>query len=416
MDKEALQRQIEDMEEAAQRWRSERRRLNAEIDKLEAELADAKAASARKRATAIADAKNAGSDAAAATKLQQAAEEKLKAATDGFDAERTQLKSQINRLEGAVADAIARASNPMRATQSVKDQFEAELSRAMKDKTEIEQSFLRAKTEWEQEKLKMAGELVKLRRTAQAMGRPIPKDAAPEINPKVRDIENQLRESLSKWNAEREQLVGQMHKLEEAARLWDSERRQLNDHAGQLQQAFLEAQAKIQTFEVAARQPNPSDQKLEQLKKEKEAIENQYKSAQEAWDSSRRRLEEQLQRMSETRDRVSTEVVDQLRQQYEDRLQQAIRQKTQLAEQLQSASATLESERQRLATAQEKAPSTMDTAGISAEVKRVEGLIEEIVKIIDNPETELATIIRKNVEKAELDSYLKGILFALGKK
>jgi chromosome segregation ATPase len=416
MDKEGLQRQIDDMEEAAQRWRAERRRLNAEIDKLEAELADAKAAAAKKRATDKADAKNASSDVAAAAKLQQAAEEKLKSASEGWETERGQLKSQINRLEGAVADAIARASNPMRATQSVKDQFEAELSRVAKEKTEIEQSFLRAKTEWEQEKLKLAGDMVKLRRSTQAMGRPVPKEDAPEANPKVRDLENQLRESLNKWNAEREQMVGQIHKLEEAARLWDSERRQLNDHAGQLQQAFLKAQASIQSLEVAARAPNPSDHKLEQIKQEKEDLEDRFQAAQDAWDAARRRLEEQLQRTSENRDRVSSEVVDQLRQQYEDRLQEAIRQKTELAKELQTASSTLESERQRLAAAHEHTPSQMDTAHITAEVKRVEGLIEQIVKIIDNPDTELATIIRKNVEKAELDSYLKGILFSIGKK
>lgn len=416
MDKESLQRQIDDMEEAAQRWRAERRRLNAEIDKLEAELADAKASAAKKRAADKADAKNASSDVAAAAKLQQAAEEKLKSASETWETERGQLKSQINRLEGAVADAIARASNPMRATQSVKDQFEAELNRVAKEKTEIEQSFLRAKTEWEQEKLKMAGEMVKLRRNAQAMGRPMLKDDIPEVNPKVRDLENQLRESLNKWNAEREQLVGQIHKLEEASRMWDTERRQLNDHAGQLQQAFLKAQASIQGLEAAARAPNPSDQKLEQLKQEKEDLEDRFKAAQDAWDAARRRLEEQLQRTSESRDRVSSEVVDQLRQQYEDRLQEAIQQKTELTKQLQSASSSLESERQRLTAAHEQTPSQMDTAHITAEVKRVEGLIEQIVQIIDNPDTELATIIRKNVEKAELDSYLKGILFSIGKK
>ena len=48
-----------------------------------------------------------------------------------------------------------------------KKQFEAEMTRVAKDKTELEQAFLRGKTEWEQEKLKMTGEMVKLRRAAQ---------------------------------------------------------------------------------------------------------------------------------------------------------------------------------------------------------------------------------------------------------
>jgi chromosome segregation ATPase len=415
MDKEGLLRQLQDMEEAAEKWRVERRRLNSEIDKLEADLADAKASAARMRAT---ESKAAAVDPAMLLKLQEAAEEKVKKAAAEWETERAQMKSQINRLEGAVADAIARASNPMRATQSVKEQFEAELNRVAKEKTELEQAFLRGKTEWEQDRLKTAGEMVKLRRMAQIMGRPVPKEDTPTVNPKVRDLESQLRESLAAWNAEREKLVGQIHKLEESTRQWDTERRQLNDHAGQLQQAFVQAGAKIQGLEAAARGPNPSEEKLQELKRDKDAGQKQFQDAKEAWDDERRRLEQQLQRMSETRDNVSNEVVDQLRKQYEQRLQEAIRQKTQLAGELQQASSLLEAERARLSAAQTGGGGSggLHTEAIKAEVSRVEQQLSEIIAIIDKPDTELSTIIRKNVEKAELDSYLRGMLFSLGRK
>jgi hypothetical protein len=320
------------------------------------------------------------------------------------------MKSQINRLEGAVAEAIARASNPMRATQSVKEQFEVELSR------ELEQAFLRSKTEWEQDKLKMTGEMVKLRRAAQIMGRPVPKDNAPENNPKVLDLEAQLRNSLASWNSERGQLVGQIHKHEESARHWDTERRQLNDHAAQLQQAFMQAEAKIKGLEAATHAPNASDEKVQELKRDKDGLQRQMQEAQTAWEAERRQLEQQLQRMSETRDRVSNDVVDQLRKQYEQKLQDAIRQKSQLATELQSASALLETERTRHVAAQAAGKSGLDTSALTAEVSRVETMLTEVIAVIDNPDTELATVIRKNVEKAELDAYLKGILFSLGKK
>ena len=421
MDNEAMRRQLEDLEEASERWRAERRRLNAEIDRLEAALADAKTASARKRVGADADHRQA-IDPAALTKLQEAAGEQLKKAAGEWEGERTKLKSQINRLEGAVADAIARASNPMRATQSVKEQFEVELSRVAKEKTELEQAFLRAKTEWEQEKLKLTGEMVKLRRAAQFMGRPVPKESPAEVNPKVLDLENQLKESMANWNTEREQLVMKVQKLDEAGRQWDTERRQLNDHAAQLQQAFMQSQAKIQSYEVAARSPNPSEAKLDELRRDKESLQRQALDAQNAWDAERRRLnsqverlEQQLQRMSETRERVSSEVVDQLRRQYEQRLQEAIQQKTQLAQELQNASALLEAERTRLSAAQADNQSGLDTEAIKAEIARVEAHINEIVALFDDPNTDLSTVIRKNVEKSELDAYLKGMLFSLGK-
>jgi hypothetical protein len=57
----------------------------------------------------------------------------------------------------------------------------------------------------------------------------------------------------------------------------------------------------------------------------------------------------------------------------------------------------------------------MDTEEIDAEVNRIQDMIAGIAKLIDDPETELSTVIRKNVERAELDAYLRGILFSLGR-
>ena len=410
-----------ELEAATERWRLEKRRLNAEIDRLEAALVEAKAAAGRKRSDG--DQQSQGLDPAAIAKLQQAAEEKLKNTKAEWETERAHLKSQINRLEGAVAEAIARASNPMRSTQSVKEQFEAELNRVSKEKMELEQALLRGKTEWEQEKLKMTGEMVKLRRAAQIMGRPVPKEDTPAANPKVRDLENQLQQSFTKWTAEREQLVAQIRRLEESSRYWDTERRQLNDHAGQLQQAFVQAQAQIQAYEVAARSSKPAEAQIEQIRREKEALQKEFQEARNAWSSERHqliteieRLETQIQRVSRSGERVNNEIVDQLRMQYEERLEEAIQQKTHLAQQLQSASSLLEAERARLSAAHTNGDSSMDKNVINAEVSRVQGLISEIIAIIDNKDTELSTVIRKNVEKVELDAYLRGILFALGRK
>jgi hypothetical protein len=416
------------MEEQSERWRAERRRLNAEIDKLEAALEEQKAAAPLKRkdgAKEVKEQKPQGIDPLAFVKLQHTADEKLKRANEDWETERAKLIAEVNRLEGAVAEAISRASNPLRVTQSIKEQFEVELNRALKDKTEIEQMHLREKSEWEQERLRMTGEMVKLRRAAEIMGHPVPRENSKEANPKVRDLEKQLKDNLGKWNAERERLVMQIQRLEESARQWDAERRTLNDHAGQLQQAFVQASAKIQTLEVAAREPNSSELKLEELKNQNAEVEQQLENAQSRWDVERRdmhsqieRLQQQLQRTTDTSGRVSKEAVDQLRQQYEHRLHEANQQKTQLAKELESVNVLLEVERTRLS----KGPaagngngSGLSTEAINAEIARVETQLSQIIAIIDDPETELATVIRKNVEKAELDSYRKGILFSLGK-
>jgi chromosome segregation ATPase len=60
-----------------------------------------------------------------------------------------------------------------------------------------------------------------------------------------------------------------------------------------------------------------------------------------------------------------------------------------------------------------KPGSTSDTETITKEMERIDGLVKEITALIEDPTTELATVIRKNVERAELESYLKGLRFAL---
>ena len=468
MDKDGLQRQLDEMEEASERWRAERRRLNAEIDKLETSLADAKAAAGKKPKETTPS-----PDPRSIARLQEAADQKIKKAAAEWETERSKLNSKINRLEGALAEAISRASNPLRVTQSVKEQFELELNRVAKEKTDLEQAFLRAKTEWEQERLRATGELVKLRRAAQIMGRPIPAEDTPEINPKVRDLQNQLKDNLAQWNTERRQLAMQIQKLEEAARQWATERRQLNDHSEQLQVSLSQAEAKIHSYEIAARNNDLTQVEVEELKRhikdiqqENETLQRLLREGRETWESEQSRLtsrleelqmefqrvaekgeqlntetmhrlvqekqnlweserrslkseikqlQEQLQQTSEKREEVSSKVLDQLRQQYDQRLHEVTQQKTQLAAELRSASALLETERARPKNGN-NGSGNMDTRKIEAEISRVEGLLSEIVAIIEDPNSELSVVIRKNVEKAELDSYLKGMLFTLGRQ
>src|SRR2546426_8988882 len=143
MDKEALRKQLadelesefesrlkqikrqkeqaqEELESASERWRSEKRRLNSEIDRLEGALTEAK----NSKPKHAADSKSAGLDPAGIAKLQEAADEKLKKASQEWDAERARFQSQVNRLERAVAETSERSHNPMRATQSGKEQYE----------------------------------------------------------------------------------------------------------------------------------------------------------------------------------------------------------------------------------------------------------------------------------------------------
>jgi hypothetical protein len=57
--------------------------------------------------------------------------------------------------------------------------------------------------------------------------------------------------------------------------------------------------------------------------------------------------------------------------------------------------------------------SGMDVQNLAAEVARIEGLIQDISRAIEDPDAELSMVIRKNAERAELESYLRGVRCAL---
>jgi chromosome segregation ATPase len=64
----------------------------------------------------------------------------------------------------------------------------------------------------------------------------------------------------------------------------------------------------------------------------------------------------------------------------------------------------------------EKKAHRAENESIEREIARVEQAIKDVSALIEDPATELSAVIRKNVERAELESYLRGIRFALGNK
>ena len=80
------------------------------------------------------------------------------------------------------------------------------------------------------------------------------------------------------------------------------------------------------------------------------------------------------------------------------------------------AAASLPEEFDRTTQILEEATSPIVSRGVTtelvvAEEVRVEELIRELSLLIDDPGTELSAVIRKTVERAQLDFYLKGLRF-----
>jgi hypothetical protein len=481
----------EELESASERWRNERRRLNSEIDRLEAALAESKENPRRKAASA----KTPANEAAEITRIKTAAEEKLRKATATWEADRAKLVSQIARLERAVAETIERSNNPLRSTQPIKEQFEARLQQVSRERTELEKMFLRAKSDWEEEKKKLTGEMIKLRRLApnskaleakEKLERMQGKTQSLEVE-RIRELEAKLSEAHSEMQKMHERLSGareearheyeprleEFYKLrvetEEKLRVstkeWASERHQLSAEIAELQQKIAHVSAKHDDNGTAPRNGDHASERssnkkvatlerqIEQLLAEKEerelarvnrekqllqeagfqleesrrtkaAAEERLKTEQGHWQGEREQLQQELQQLkqviAENQQKVSVEN-DELRVQYDEKLREIIQQKSQLAKELQAANALLKTERDRFSKESGKSKGGsgktpgLDSETISSEVTRIQDKIQQITALIDDPDTELSTVIRKNVEKAELDAYLKGILFSLGK-
>ena len=60
-----------------------------------------------------------------------------------------------------------------------------------------------------------------------------------------------------------------------------------------------------------------------------------------------------------------------------------------------------------------KGLAAVNSEAVNGEIGRVEGIIKQISALIEDPAAELSVVIRKNVERAEMESYLKGIRYVL---
>jgi DNA repair exonuclease SbcCD ATPase subunit len=480
MDKEALRKQLyeeiqsqfeaklreakrqksqleEELEVSSEKWRTERRRLNAEIDRLEAALGEARQSG--RKANGVKPGKTA--DPQEIAKVQAAADEKISKAAVEWEGERSKMQSEIARLQSGIADLIEKSNNPLRTNQLERERLEAKCEEALRARRQAEGALLAAKAEWEEEKLRLVGEAVKFRRAPGATVAPSKavdaqlerqtQEAARLREALANDLEkarieiSRLKEThslelqdlnsrLEKSRAEAKTLA---ERLDDARNTAGREHAELERRLRESADARAKLERELEKAKQATGTPDAAQasevarlqQELEYAKAElrRQAEETDHHSGGEAgpgavaeseynrlrveleqMQEDNRRLEQQL---AETGDAVSSDAVDDLRRQYEQRIDQ-------LTEELERARTEVELSRHTsmsAANSNGNSGSGLDLGTIDAEVERVEEMISTIAELIDNPETELSTVIRKNVERAELDAYLKGILFSLGR-
>jgi chromosome segregation ATPase len=172
------------------------------------------------------------------------------------------------------------------------------------------------------------------------------------------------------------------------------------DFQGRLLQSIKETETSLQAQAALHLEEalNESRSKLE------EHFGNRVTELSNQWEEERKRLNAELGKLTEKTAHWEAE-----RTRLQSELQRLA--KLQAATQAEAENAIMAV---RAATAASKtARSSLNTQALNTEIDRVQGIVKTISDLIEDPAVELSTVIRKNVERAELEAYLKGIRYAL---
>jgi chromosome segregation ATPase len=384
----------EEMESASERWRVERRRLNSEIDRLEAALTEAKAAAAKKPAEAKVETEDKSAELAG---MLAAADERLAVASKEWEVERDRFVSEISRLQESVTDILERSNNPVRSLHAVQQKLEAQLQDAGGAKARVEAEFARAKAAWEQERVKMAGELFRLRRGGSATddsgaGDEQTRQARAEIVrlerqlAEVQEAANTERNAGEKANrntkarqaefaAEREALTA---KLEQSGALLAEEKQRSAGLGEELRKAQDEIR-RLESRPTGAREAGqshatqyPAD--MEALAREKATVESKLQSANALLALERQRAAAssgELKQARERAERLEQEMAkgggapggtEAFRAEMEEKLRGLEGEKNALTERLKNVTATLAEEKKRADSVTEELSRTRNKA------------------------------------------------------
>jgi len=320
-----------------------------------------------------------------------------------WEVERATLTAEVSRLQHAIAELIEKSNNPKRT--SPREDASVKLNAAILEKDRTISGFLHEKSGWEQEKSRLNAELEQLRQIAQ--GR-LPRAKATvesriQEYSRTKELETQVAALQRELDLARATARLQAQRLEKeaaGARPTANGNGELERRVAglqrELEQERAAAKIQIQRLEKQAAEARPpangsaeTERKLAVLQKELE-----HERA-----TSKLHLQRLERLAAESRPATNGNA-------------EMERQLAALQKELEHERATSKLHIQKL---EKQATEPPPTANVAAEIDRVEKLISDVTKIINDPTADLSMVIRKNVEIAELNAYLKGIQFSQSK-
>ena len=453
------------LEDSRKEWESERGKLALEIDRLKRAVASPKndvtpaTASAPPQKEAgkkgwLRSKLGSGSDDPASgeaptsdavhaqlEKLKKAnlsLEERLQGETTAWKAERGKLEAELRKLESALeqsqrtdpdedkrykelearAEASGRASAELKEklsnlgneSEAARKHLEEKLNTSERARQEIEEKLLAATGKQESEGAELESRAVAAEKTATEAGEKIEsliqeaeaarQDAAEQARTAAaanQELEDKVR-LLEKASAQTEK----NHQVASAG--WEAERTKLQAAIASASEAVTDAASRVDRAELDA----VRDELLSQLQQSETArldLEEELKGKTSAWDEQREELKTEF-------DRVRQEVESEKEQ-----LEANLRGKLGIEYELKLKDLSLQKESLEQKLRNQPAPETNGGAGdgdLKDEIARVDAQISEVTAFIEDPQAALSNVIRKNVERSELEAYRKGLSYRVG--
>ncbi len=297
-----------------------------------------------------------------------------------WETERSELQGQIQRLEAALIE--AKEVTPGRALGDLGAEYSVKLR-------EAEQELEDSSEKWRQERRRLNEEIENLEvalRKARTEGRAADVQEA-EVTARVQKVEAQAEQRVQEASEERERL---RHSLEG------------------MKQALADQESKIDRSELDAIR----EELLTRVAETEDArgqLEEELASARAAWEEERASLTASMEEAEHTaraeEANIEADLREKLTTEYEWKLKELNFQKEQLEQKL---------------TESGPAPSTSTGsaeatgADFAAEIARVDTQLVEVKAFIEDPSSALSKVVRKNVERAELEAYRRGLRFQGG--
>ncbi len=294
-----------------------------------------------------------------------------------WEAERTDLREQIRLLEAALIEAKEVTPDPGL------EELRAEYADKIR---EAEQELEESSEKWKQERRRLSEEIENLDaacRKARTEGRAAAVQEA-ELAARIREVEALAEARTQQASTEREQL---QHSLEDMKAL-------LTQQESKVERAELDAVREELLNRVA------------ETEGARGQLQDEFAAARDAWEAERISLKAEVEQAEQNARtgaaHLEVELREKLTTEYEWKLKELQFRKEQLEQKLAESTSIPPS-------STEAGPET--SSDIATEVARIDAQITEVTAFIEDPNSPLSKVVRKNVERAELEAYRRGLRY-----